>query len=455
MSNQLAGKYVLITGGAQGIGLHTAREFAEAGCHLILTDINADKLEAAANELETHNVQVFRFVVDVADRDQVENLAKEVIAKCGRIDILINNAGVGMHKELEFTNLEEWQKLLAVNFWGPLYHIYAFLPYMKQQGSGQIVNVSSGQAFFRVPTWGAYAAIKLAIGAVSEIMHYEVRKYGIKVTTVYPYMVNTGFYNDVESHSWGSRLMLRFLPYYSQKPETVGKTIYNAVRKGKRVEMVNVLNYIGKYINVLTPISNFVSSTASFLLSRGSDRWKGLPALRWLAETVDALGTQLQSMTGTVGFRMDETMSGEHEFVESDGKTDKAPMEFTVTWGTDNLFEWLNPFSEQFMLNTLEGTISIDGLCEDAPCTGTLALRYFDEQKIRYTLDFEVDGVEYCYIGEKRNIYPWNLHVSHTTCYGEVREKESDKLVSKSITYFRLNTVPSFLSSFQLVRADH
>lgn len=450
----LTGKYVLITGAAQGIGLNTAKEFADAGCNLILTDINAEKLEAAANELETRNIRVFKFVVDVSNREQVERLAADVMEHCGRIDILINNAGIGHHAEMEYTTPEEWKRLLDVNFWGVLNHIYAFLPYMKKQGSGQIVNVSSGQAFFRIPTWGAYASIKLAVGAISEILHYEVRKYGINVTTVYPYMVNTGFYEDTPQHSWGSRMMIKLLPFYSQKPETVGRTIFKAVRRGKRVEMVNLLNYVGKYMNVITPAANFFSSMMSFVLSRDENKWKNLTIVSWLAETLKTMGSLAQSVTGNVGFQMDEVMSGEHEFVGGDGTGKKRDMEFKVRWGTDNIFDWLNPFDENFMTNTLEGTVTIDGLCDEAPCTGTLELRYFTEQKIRYTFSFEVEGKTYHFVGEKRNILPWNLHQSHTTCYGELREADSEKLISKSTTYFRFNTLPAFLASFRLTKGN-
>jgi short-subunit dehydrogenase len=450
---RLKGKRVLITGAAQGIGLQTAAQFAEAGSNLILTDINEEKLAEARRRLAKKGVKIDTYVVDVTDKDAVSQLANEVLEKYGKLDILINNAGIGHHDELEDTDLPTWQKLIDVNLWGPLYHIYAFLPAMKEAGEGHIVNVSSGQAFFRLPTWGAYAAIKLAMGVISEIMHYELKRYGIRVTTVYPYMVNTGFYNDVETDSLGAKLSMALLPLYSQKPETVAKIIFKAVLRKKRIEMVNPLNTMAKYMHMLPPVSDVMNKAITFVLSdTNSNQLDKIPGIKMMLAFLMNASSQIQARAGQVGFQMEELMQGEHEFEEGFGPKGKQAMHFKVVWGTDQLLEWLNPFSEEFMLNNLDGTVTIGGLCEDAPCQGTLALQYFTAQKIRYTFDFEVEGEAYQFIGEKRNIYPWNLPYSHTCCFGELRLKESNELVSTSITHFKLDTLPAFLKSFQLVR---
>jgi hypothetical protein len=324
---------------------------------------------------------------------------------------------------------------------------------MKEAGKGHIVNVSSGQAFFRMPTWGAYAAIKLAMGVISEILHYELRRYNIKVTTVYPYMVNTGFYKDVETETLGGRLSMLLLPLYSQKPETVARIIFRAVVQGKRVEMVNPLNNVAKYLNVFPISSDLMNKALTFFLSESDNNMiEKIPGLQMALLTLMSLGNQVQSAAGNLGFKMDELMQGEHEFVDGFGTEGKKRMFFKVTWGTSQLLEWLNPFGEGFMVNDLEGTVTIDGLCENAPCVGKLELKYFTEQKIRYTFDFEAYGEEYQFIGEKRNIYPWNLPYSHTCCFGELRLKETGELVSTSVTHFRLDTIPEFLSSFQIVK---
>ncbi len=166
-----------------------------------------------------------------------------------------------------------------------------------------------------------------------------------------------------------------------------------------------------------------------------------------ISKTLDLL------RAGRLGFRIDETMSGVHEFEPDCGPPGIHPMEFKVTWGARDLVEWLNPNGDAFMAVELDGTVTIDGLCENTPCSGSLELKYFDEHKIRYNFTFEVDAVEYRYVGEKVNIRPWNLPVSHTTCFGTLTEVDSGKLVSKSVTHFRMRTVPEFATSLRLAVA--
>ncbi len=263
---KLNGKRVLITGAAAGIGLCTARAFAKQGAVLVLTDIDADGLEAARAELEALGTRVTIFVVDVSKRDQVEAMAAAVLEQ-GPLDVLINNAGIGHHGDLIDTPLETWKRLVDVNLWGVLHNVYAFLPAMKARGQGQIVNVSSGQAFFQLPTWGAYSAVKAGVGVFSEILSFEVRKYGIYVTTVYPFMVNTGFYDEVEGGSFGSRMSMKLLPLYSQKPQTVGRIIYQAVRKRRRIEMVHVINNVGRVMRFSRPVGGLVSRLTNLVLA--------------------------------------------------------------------------------------------------------------------------------------------------------------------------------------------
>ncbi len=154
-----------------------------------------------------------------------------------------------------------------------------------------------------------------------------------------------------------------------------------------------------------------------------------------------------------LGFRMDEVMSGTHRFEPGAGPEGEHPMEFRVTWGPDHLSAWLDPRKEGFLRQPLEGRVTVGGLCSNVPCKGTLALDYFRGNRIVYSFDFTVDDTEYHFVGEKVNIKPWNLPVSHTTCYGVLTEKETGKLVSRSVTHFRLNTALDFVLSFRLARA--
>ncbi len=150
------------------------------------------------------------------------------------------------------------------------------------------------------------------------------------------------------------------------------------------------------------------------------------------------------------GFSMDEVMSGVHEFEPRFGPPGKRPMEFRVRWGTEDLAAWLDPRSEGFMVADLQGTVSVDGLCIDAPCSGVLALRYLRDQTLRYEFTFDVGGVAYQFVGEKVHLRPWNLPWSHTTCFGRLVLRDTGELVSTSVTHFRLRAALPFLASLRL-----
>ena len=156
---------------------------------------------------------------------------------------------------------------------------------------------------------------------------------------------------------------------------------------------------------------------------------------------------------GLVGFHANEVMTGTHEFEPGCGPAGRRFMQFRVKWGTSKLADWLRKDSGRFLTNDLEGTVTIDGLCTDAPCKGDLELRYFDLHKIRYLFTFEVGGVAYRYVGEKVNIMPWNLPFSHTTCFGRLTEVATGKLVSTSVTFFRFSTVLQFATSLRFAMA--
>ena len=267
--SKLRGRRVLVTGGAGGIGQCLAAELARAGNEIIITDINGNALDRAAAELRALGAVVHTRCMDVSDRAAVEDLAQWIEGELGGLDVLVNNAGIGHTGEIAETSLETWHKLMNVNFWGPLYHVYAFLPAMVRRRAGHIVNVSSGQAFFQLPTWGPYAAVKLALGGFSEILRFELRKHGIAVTTVYPFMVDTGFYGDIKGETWGQRLSMKLVPYYSMKPDKVAHIVFKAIERRKGVEMVSSLNDVAKQLRAIPGATNFVSTLSMLFLGKG------------------------------------------------------------------------------------------------------------------------------------------------------------------------------------------
>ena len=155
-----------------------------------------------------------------------------------------------------------------------------------------------------------------------------------------------------------------------------------------------------------------------------------------------------------VGFKMDEIMVGTHTFSDGSFEGRELPLNFSLTWGNENLVKFLNPRSDEFLMNSAKGFITVGGLANKADCTGTLRLMYFSERKIRYELDFRGDnGRAYRYAGEKVNIWPWNLHKTHVTCYGTITDLATEKIISGSVVYFPLREMLDFLKSTRLVKS--
>jgi NAD(P)-dependent dehydrogenase (short-subunit alcohol dehydrogenase family) len=174
MVQDLHGKWVLLSGAASGIGKETCLLLANEGANFVIIDIDEDGLRVTADQLESLGSKVIWKVVDVTKKEQIQELAAEVTGKIGTVDVLVNNAGIGHNQDLRHTSDDTWKRLMAINFFAVLDMVNAFLPSMIAKGGGQIVNMSTGQVFFPVPTWGAYAASKAALATYSECLTWEL-----------------------------------------------------------------------------------------------------------------------------------------------------------------------------------------------------------------------------------------------------------------------------------------
>ncbi len=152
-----------------------------------------------------------------------------------------------------------------------------------------------------------------------------------------------------------------------------------------------------------------------------------------------------------LGFALDEEMRGYHEFVAGKGEPGRRPFLFKVKWGHRNLLQAVGRMGARTECH-LSGTVTAEGLCQESKCDGHLVLDYRGTHTIRYEFAFEANGQKLRYTGEKVNIRPWNLPVSHTTCFGTITRRDG-ALISRSVAFFRLSTLPAFLASFRLRRA--
>ncbi len=184
-ANGIEGKVVLITGASSGIGEATARLLAERGAKVMLGARRVERLEKLAAELRDAGGTAEYRKLDVTDSEDMEAFVHAAVEKLGRVDVIVNNAGVMPLSNLEERKLNEWNRMIDVNIRGVLHGIAAGLPVMRSQGGGQFVNVASIGAYEVTPTASVYCATKYAVRAISEGLRMETER-EIRVTLVSP-----------------------------------------------------------------------------------------------------------------------------------------------------------------------------------------------------------------------------------------------------------------------------
>jgi NAD(P)-dependent dehydrogenase (short-subunit alcohol dehydrogenase family) len=189
---ELDGRVVLITGGSRGLGLALAREFAKEGARLALCARDEDYLEWARKELTAAGTETLIVPCDIRDRMSVEQMIEQVLTEYGRIDVLVNNAGIITVGPVETLILEDFEQAMETIFWGGVYASLAVLPHMLARGEGRIVNITSIGGKVSVPHLLPYSAAKFAMVGFSEGLRAEVAQHGVSVVTVAPGLMRTG-----------------------------------------------------------------------------------------------------------------------------------------------------------------------------------------------------------------------------------------------------------------------
>lgn len=184
MTQGIQGKVVVITGASSGLGEATARQLAQQGAKLVLGARRLERLQALARELSLGGDAAVQ--TDVTQYEQVNRLVDRAMQSHGRIDVILNNAGLMPHSPLERRKVQDWDRMIDVNLKGTLYGIAAALPYMKEQRSGHIINVSSVAGHKVRPGSAVYAATKTAVRVISEGLRQEVKPYNIRTTIISP-----------------------------------------------------------------------------------------------------------------------------------------------------------------------------------------------------------------------------------------------------------------------------
>jgi all-trans-retinol dehydrogenase (NAD+) len=265
----LNNKNVLITGAASGIGRLLSFGFAKKGCRLILLDINKEGLKKTTNEINKMETEAFSYICDVSDRDEVYKTADKIKKEAGKVDILINNAGIVSGKPFLECPDNMIQKTIDINITAHFWAVKAFLPEMIKDNCGHIVTISSGAGLIGTAGLADYSASKFAVFGFNEALRMELKKdkiKGVKTTVVCPYFINTGMFE-------GAKTRFNFLlPILDEKK--VARKIINAVNKNKQKLIMPWFVYTLFFLRLL-PVGMMDAITSFFGINSSMDEFKG------------------------------------------------------------------------------------------------------------------------------------------------------------------------------------
>ncbi|USX19752.1 SDR family oxidoreductase [Oxalobacteraceae bacterium OTU3REALA1] len=231
-------KVVLITGASSGIGEATARHLASQGMHVVLGARRTERLEALAVEIGAAGGSASVYTLDVTSQESMQRFVDAAVDRHGRVDVIINNAGVMPLSKLEALKVDEWNRMIDVNIRGVLHGIAATLPLMQRQRSGQIINLASIGAYTVSPTAAVYCATKFAVAAISEGLRQEVGG-DIRVTVVSPGVVESELADSISDA--GGREEMRAFRQISIKPEAIARAIQFAIDQPADVDVSEII----------------------------------------------------------------------------------------------------------------------------------------------------------------------------------------------------------------------
>jgi NAD(P)-dependent dehydrogenase (short-subunit alcohol dehydrogenase family) len=218
------GKTAIVTGGTKGIGRAIAAALAEEGMNVCVGARDVDEVKQAVRELEVAGASATGAACDVRVYEEVEALVAHAVEEFGGLDVLVNNAGVGLFKPVEETSPEEFRAVLETNLFGVFYGCRAVIPEMRRRGGGYIINISSLAGANPHPRMAAYNASKFALNGFSEALMQEVRHDRIKVSYVMPGSVNTEFGGGTVSGENAWQL----------QPEDIARVVVDLLRHDER-----------------------------------------------------------------------------------------------------------------------------------------------------------------------------------------------------------------------------
>ena len=286
----LRDKVVVITGGSRGLGFLLARAFAREGCRLAICARDGQALRRAREDLISRGAtDVFIDPCDVTDRAQVRAFVHRVTDHFGRIDILVNNAGMIQVAPLDALTVQDFEKALDVMFWGMLFPTMAVLPQMRARGEGRIVNITSIGGMISVPHLLPYNCAKFAAVGLSQGLHAELAREGVKVTTIVPGTMRVGSHLNAHfrghpEQEYGWFALGATVPFVSISGERAARQIVQATKRGEAFRLIGLPARIMERLHGLFPgamanVMSLINRTLPDLAgARGVEDERGIEA---------------------------------------------------------------------------------------------------------------------------------------------------------------------------------
>jgi NADP-dependent 3-hydroxy acid dehydrogenase YdfG len=240
MRNNIEDKVVVITGASSGLGEAAARHLSSLGATVVLGARRVDRIQALAKELVGGAGRALAITTDVTQFDQVQRLLDAAVQTYGRIDVIINNAGLMPQSPLDRRKIDDWNRTIDVNIKGVLYGIGAALPFMQKQKSGHIINVSS-VAGHKVRAGGVvYAATKHAVRVISEGLREEVKPYDIRTTVISPGAVDTELTDSITEPDVAENIK-KFYAQVAVPADSFARAVAFAISQPAEVDINEIL----------------------------------------------------------------------------------------------------------------------------------------------------------------------------------------------------------------------
>ena len=240
MSNNIEGKVVVITGASSGLGEAAARHLAEQGATVVLGARRADRINELAVQINAAGGKALALQTDVTDPAQVQALVDAAVAQFGRIDVMLNNAGLMPHSPLDRREIDDWNREIDVNIKGVLYGIAAALTYMERQKSGHIINTSSVAGHKVGVNNAVYSATKHAVRVISEGLRQEVKPYGLRTTVISPGAVDTELVESITEPDVKAGIQ-EFYDANAISPDSFARCVAFAISQPEDVDINEIL----------------------------------------------------------------------------------------------------------------------------------------------------------------------------------------------------------------------